>query len=79
MVKVVLPELGEGIRSAVVSYWHREAGDSVNEGDDLVEMATDKATFNVPSPATGTVAKVCFEEGNTANVGDTLAEIEEES
>jgi len=79
MVKVVLPELGEGIKSAVVSYWHCEPGDSVNEGDDLVEMATDKATFNVPSPATGTVTKVCFEEGATANVGDTLAEIEEKS
>ena len=53
MAKVILPELGEDVKSAVVSYWHYEVGDKVNEGDDLVEMAADKATFNVPAPISG--------------------------
>lgn len=78
MAKVTLPELGEEIKSAVVSYWHIEAGDKVNEGDDLVEMATDKATFNLPAPASGTVKEVFFAEGDTVQVGETLAVIEEE-
>ena len=77
MVKAVLPELGEGIKSAVLSYWHVETGDNIKKDADLVEMATDKATFNVPSPATGKIVKKGFEEGDTVEVGATLAEIEE--
>ncbi len=76
MAKVTLPDLGEGVKSAVVSYWPFEVGDKVNEGDDLVEMSTDKATFNVPSTASGTLKEKCQEEGNTVNVGDALAVIE---
>ena len=78
MAKVTLPELGEGVKNAVVSYWHSEVGEKVNEGDDLVEMATDKATFNIPAPASGTVKEKFFEEGDTVQVGDTIAIIEEE-
>ena len=78
MSKVILPELGEDVKNAVVSYWHFEVGDKVNEGDDLVEMATDKATFNIPAPATGTIKETFFQEGDTVQVGDTLATIEEE-
>lgn len=78
MAKVVLPELGEDIQSAVVSYWHVDAGDRVSEGDDIVEMATDKATFNIPAPAAGTVKEIFFKEGDTVRVGEALAVIEEE-
>lgn len=78
MAKVILPELGEDIKSAVVSYWHFEVEDKVNEGDDLVEIATDKATFNIPSPISGTIKEVFFQEGDTVLVGQTLAIIEEE-
>ncbi len=77
MKKVTLPELGEGITKAVVTFWHIKEGEAVKEGEDLVEAATDKATFNVPSSASGTVAKILIQEGDTANVGDALAEIQE--
>lgn len=78
MVKVVLPELGEGIDKAVVSYWYFKAGDKVNEKDDLVELATDKATFNLPSPAAGIISEIFFNEGDSVNIGETLAVIEEQ-
>ncbi|MDB4349855.1 hypothetical protein OAA99_02760 [Omnitrophica bacterium] len=78
MIKVALPELGEEVKSAVVSYWHFEVGDKVNEGDDLVEMATDKATFNVPSPASGAIKEINCKEGDTIQVGETMAVIEGE-
>lgn len=77
MAKVHLPELGEGIEKATVSYWFYKAGEKVSEKDDLVELATDKATFNLPSPASGRLAQVFFQEGDTVNVGEVLAEIEE--
>ncbi len=77
MVEVKLPELAEGVDKAVVSFWHKDAGESVKEGDDLVEMLTDKATFNVPSPATGKLESTLVEEGEEVKVGDIIAKIEE--
>jgi pyruvate/2-oxoglutarate dehydrogenase complex dihydrolipoamide acyltransferase (E2) component len=77
MTKVILPELGEGITKATVSYWYYKVGEKVSEKDDLVELTTDKATFNLPSPCTGMLSEVILSEGDTANVGDTLGVIEE--
>lgn len=79
MIKVILPELGEGIEKATVTYWYFQEGDCIKEGDDLVEISTDKATFNLPSPATGKLTEILYEEGATVEVGETLAVIEEET
>lgn len=77
MTKVVLPELGEGITKAIVSYWYFKTGEKVAEKDDLVELATDKATFNLPSPCSGILSEIFFSEGDNANVGEVLGIIEE--
>ncbi|MFA5145233.1 MAG: biotin/lipoyl-containing protein [Candidatus Omnitrophota bacterium] len=77
MTKVVLPELGEGIKKATLSYWYFKQGEGVKEGSDLVELATDKATFNLPSPCSGVLSEVLFSEGDTVNVGEVLAIISE--
>jgi pyruvate/2-oxoglutarate dehydrogenase complex dihydrolipoamide acyltransferase (E2) component len=77
MVKVVLPELGEGIEKATVSYWYYKEGEKVTEKDDLVELTTDKATFNLPSPCSGIVSEILFHEGDTVNVGEILGVIDE--
>jgi len=76
MTKVILPELGEGIEKATVSYWYFKEGERVNEKDDLVELTTDKATFNLPSPSSGMLSEVLFHEGDTVNIGEVLAVIE---
>jgi len=76
MTNVNLPELGEGIEKATVSYWYHKEGDKVNEKEDLVEMVTDKATFNVPCPCSGTLKKILFNEGDVVSVSQALAVIE---
>jgi len=76
MIEVHLPELGENISKATVSYWFFQEGEKVNEKDDLVEFTTDKATFNLPSPTTGTLAKIMHREGEDVKVGELLAIIE---
>ncbi|MEI6631484.1 MAG: lipoyl domain-containing protein [bacterium] len=78
MAKVVLPELGEGIEKATVSYWYFKEGDRVKEKDDLVELATDKATFNLPSPCSGILLKIAISEGDPARPGDILAVIQDD-
>lgn len=77
MAKVILPGLGEGITKATVSYWYFKTGDRVNEKDDLVELTTDKATFNLASPCSGTLSEIAFNEGDSVNIGETLAVIQE--
>lgn len=76
MTEVRLPELGEDVKEATVSFWHFEKGGKVQEGQDLVEMTTEKATFNVPAPASGTLSDVLVEEGDVVKVGQVLAIIE---
>jgi len=75
MTEARLPHLGEGIEKASVSYWHKSIGDSVKEGEDLVELVTDKATFNMPSPASGALKEILAEEGDEVTVGQVLARI----
>lgn len=76
MTNVTLPPLAEGVDKANISYWYRQAGEAVKTGEDLVELVTDKATFNMPSPATGTLKEILVEEGNPAKVGQIIATIE---
>jgi 2-oxoglutarate dehydrogenase E2 component (dihydrolipoamide succinyltransferase) len=77
VIEVKLPELGaEAGDEATVSYWIAQEGDAVTEGDDLVEMLTDKANFNVPAPCSGTITKLCANENEVVKVGDLLCEIE---
>jgi 2-oxoglutarate dehydrogenase E2 component (dihydrolipoamide succinyltransferase) len=78
MIKVVLPELGEGVRKATVSYWFAKIGERVGEKDDLVELTTDKTTFNLPSPCTGVISEIMYSEGDSVEVGQILAIINED-
>ena len=77
MVKVVLPELGEGITKATVSYWFYKDGDMVNQNDDLVELTTEKSTFNLPSPCKGIILEIMYGVGDAVSVGQILAVINE--
>jgi len=76
MTEVRLPPIAEGVEKASVSYWHRNVGDGVKEGEDLVELVTDKATFNLPAPASGILKEVTVSEGDEVKVGQILAKIE---
>ena len=76
MKDVLLPSLAEGVNKASVTYWHKSVGDVVKEGEDLVELVTDKATFNMPAPASGTLKEILVNEGDEAKVGQLIARIE---
>ena len=78
-MEVRLPDLGEDAGdSAKVTFWYFKEGDRVEKEQGLVEMTTDKATFDVPSPATGTLTEIRVREDEEANVGDVLGVIETE-
>jgi 2-oxoisovalerate dehydrogenase E2 component (dihydrolipoyl transacylase) len=74
-----LPDLGEGTVSAEVIAWKVQPGDRVREDAPLVEMSTDKAVVEVPSPVSGVVVSVSGKPGDTLAVGSELAVFEVES
>ena len=76
MPQVILPELGEGIEKAMVAFWHCKVGDPIKKDDELVELVTDKASFNVSADFEGTVKEILVPEGEEANIGQPLAVIE---
>lgn len=73
--EVRLPDLGD-IESAVVVEWLCPVGSRLHEGDDLVEVETEKTTFIVPSPAAGVLATVRIRKGEHVRVGEVLGSID---
>ena len=76
MTNVTLPPLAEGVDKASISFWYRQPGEDIKTGEDLVELVTDKATFNMPSPVTGKIKEILVNEGDSAKVGQTIVVIE---
>ncbi|HLF18144.1 MAG TPA: lipoyl domain-containing protein [Candidatus Omnitrophota bacterium] len=76
MNEIYLPELGEDIEKATIACWHKKVGERVKVDDDVVEVVTDKATFNVSAGGKGILKEIRFKEGEVAKVGDVLAVIE---
>jgi pyruvate dehydrogenase E2 component (dihydrolipoamide acetyltransferase) len=73
-----LPDIGEGVVEGEIVAWRVKVGDMVKLDQPLVEVMTDKATVEIPSPRAGRVAKINFTEGQICPVGQVLVEIEEE-
>ena len=67
-----LPDLGEGLTEGEVARWLVAEGSEVREDDPLVEIQTDKATVEIPSPYEGTVLRILVAEGVVAPVGAPL-------
>ena len=67
-----LPDLGEGLTEGEVARWLVTEGQEIAEDDPLVEIQTDKATVEIPSPYAGTVLKILVAEGDIAPVGTEL-------
>jgi len=73
-----LPDLGEGITEGEIRKWLVKEGDSIEEHQTVLEIETDKAVVEVPSPKKGKILKMNKEEGDIAKVGEVLMTIAEE-
>jgi pyruvate dehydrogenase E2 component (dihydrolipoamide acetyltransferase) len=71
-----LPDLGEGVTEAEIDRWLVKEGDKIEEDTPLVEVITDKATAEIPSPYEGVVARIHVGEGDTVPVGTVLVTIQ---
>ncbi len=71
-----LPLLAEGINSADVAALHVKAGDVVEAGQVLMELETDKAVMELPSPQAGTISSLLVKTGDTVNVGQVILQFD---
>src|SRR5215207_5921045 len=72
---VKLPDIGEGIAEGEIVRWMVKVGDAVKDDQPLVEVMTDKATVEIPSPRTGSIAAIHAEAGSIVPVGSVIASI----
>ncbi|GAB4334919.1 MAG: dihydrolipoyllysine-residue acetyltransferase [Calditrichia bacterium] len=72
---VKIPELGENITSGTVAKILVEVGQTVNDGDGLLELETDKAVLEVPAETEGKVAEVLVKEGDTVSIGQPIIKL----
>jgi pyruvate dehydrogenase E2 component (dihydrolipoamide acetyltransferase) len=70
-----LPDLGEGLTEGEIARWLVQEGQEIAEDDPLVEIATDKTTVEIPSPAAGIVTTILVAEGEVVPVGTVLVVI----
>lgn len=77
--ELVLPKMGESVAEATIIKWVKNAGDSIDSDESVLEIATDKVDSEVPSPVSGKLVKTLFNEGDVVKVGAVIAIIETEA
>ncbi|MGZ8450048.1 MAG: dihydrolipoamide acetyltransferase family protein, partial [Candidatus Deferrimicrobiaceae bacterium] len=78
-IELKLPDVGEGIAEGEIVRWLVAEGAQVKEDDLLVEILTDKANIELPSPVSGTLLKILAQPGQVVKVGEPIALIEPEA
>ena len=75
--KIVVPVLGESITEATVAKWLKNAGDTVEADEPIVELETDKVNLEVPSPVKGILTEINSKDGSVVEVGALLGSVSE--
>ena len=70
---IKMPRVGETVDEVYLVGWNKAVGDVIAVGDDLMEVETDKATVQVPSPVAGTLLEIFFKDGDEIKTGDAIA------
>ncbi len=76
-IEIQVPALPESVADATVLTWHKQAGEPVQQDENLVDLETDKVVLEVPAPKSGVLSKIHFQEGTTVEAGQVLALLEE--
>ncbi|MDQ3572118.1 MAG: 2-oxo acid dehydrogenase subunit E2 [Actinomycetota bacterium] len=76
MVDVAMPQMGISVSEGTILEWRKAVGDAVAADETLCEITTDKIDVEIPCPATGTLAEILAEPGQTLPVGVPIARIE---
>jgi 2-oxoglutarate dehydrogenase E1 component len=73
IIDIVTPAGGESVTEGTILEWAVKVGDTVADGDTIVELSTDKVDMELPAPAAGTITEILAAEGDTVTVGQVIA------
>lgn len=76
MEELRVPEVGESITEVVIGQWHKREGEAVERDEEIVELESEKATFEAPAPVAGVLRKILKQAGTAAEVGEVIAYID---
>ena len=74
-MNVLMPQLGETVSEGTIAAWHKKEGDTVEKGDMLLDVETDKVATEITAPQSGVISSIAVPEGETVDVGTVLAVI----
>jgi 2-oxoglutarate dehydrogenase E2 component (dihydrolipoamide succinyltransferase) len=75
-IEVLVPPLPESVADATLITWHKQAGDTVNKNESLVDLETDKVTLEVTAPEAGIISQILKDSGAIVTSGELLAVID---
>ncbi len=78
-IDIVTPTGGESVTEGTILEWSVKVGDTVKDGDTVVEISTDKVDMELPAPADGTIVEILVQDGDTVTVGQLIARMTAES
>lgn len=74
--EILMPKMGESVQEATIIRWLKKEGETVEEDDVLLEIATDKVDTEIPSPVAGILSKALYKENDVVPVGEVIAIID---
>lgn len=77
MAEIIVPELGESISEGTITKWFVKEGDSVSQGDVLLELETDKVNIEISADNSGVVSRIAKQDGDVVLVGEAIGSIGE--
>ena len=77
-VELIMPKMGESITEATILAWKKKVGDAVEQDETILEIATDKVDSEVPSPVTGVITELFYQENDVVPIGKCIAIISTE-
>ena len=75
LVDLIMPKLGESIIEATILKWHKKPGDTVQEDETILDIATDKVDSEIPSPVQGVIEEIIYQENDIVPIGKVIETI----
>jgi pyruvate/2-oxoglutarate dehydrogenase complex dihydrolipoamide acyltransferase (E2) component len=76
-VKVIMPQAGQDLETGIVKQWHKAEGDTVEKGEPIVQIETEKVNLDVEAPASGVLLRIVVPEDTETAIFSTIGIIGE--
>ena len=76
-MELKVPQLGESITEVTIGAWHKQEGEAIEKDENLLDIESEKAAFELPAPVAGVVTKILKKQGEKAAIGEIVAVVDE--